>query len=226
MSKTASAKTNGHAIPDLKEVAPAARATRTTPKKAGATTAATKKTGATKAAPAKPAVKTPEAPRAKAAAKAPAKASARAPLKAAPVKPAAAKPVAAKAAAAKAVAAKPVAAKPAPAKPASAKAAPKRSTATPAKAAPKQAAPTAEVDAGAREKARKPKLVRDSFTMPEQEYAVLGQVKKACLKAGFEIKKSELLRIGVALISDLDIATLQKVLSSLPQLKTGRPKSE
>ncbi|NHZ95143.1 hypothetical protein F2P46_05235 [Massilia sp. CCM 8734] len=134
--------------------------------------------------------------------------------------------MAAKAVAAKPAAVKPAAAKTIAAKPASAKAAPKRSAATPAKAAPRQATPAADVDAGAREKARKPKLVRDSFTMPEQEYAVLGQVKKACLKAGFEIKKSELLRIGVALISDLDIATLQKVLSSLPQLKTGRPKSE
>ncbi len=75
-----------------------------------------------------------------------------------------------------------------------------------------------------REKARKAKLVRDSFTMPEHEYEVIGQVKKACLKAGFEIKKSELLRIGVALISQLDMATLQNVLASLPQLKTGRPK--
>ncbi|MFL6659204.1 MAG: hypothetical protein ACJ8GW_14085 [Massilia sp.] len=77
-----------------------------------------------------------------------------------------------------------------------------------------------------REKVRKAKLVRDSFTMPEQEYAVLGQVKKACIKAGFEIRKSELLRIGVALISQLDMATLQKVLASLPELKTGRPKND
>jgi hypothetical protein len=77
-----------------------------------------------------------------------------------------------------------------------------------------------------KEKVRKEKLVRDSFTMPEQEYAVLGQVKKACLKAGFEIKKSELLRIGVALISQIDMATLQSVLAGLPQLKTGRPKKD
>jgi hypothetical protein len=69
-----------------------------------------------------------------------------------------------------------------------------------------------------------PKLVRDSFTMPEREYAVLAEVKQACLKAGFEIKKSELLRIGVALISQIDMATLQSVLASLPQLKTGRPR--
>jgi hypothetical protein len=71
----------------------------------------------------------------------------------------------------------------------------------------------------------KQRLVRDSFTMPEREYAVLAEVKQACLKAGFEIKKSELLRIGVALISQIDLATLQSVLASLPQLKTGRPRS-
>jgi hypothetical protein len=87
-------------------------------------------------------------------------------------------------------------------------------------AAPKPAPAAVELP-----KERKAKLVRDSFTMPEQEYAVLGQVKKACIKAGFEIKKSELLRIGVALISQLDMATLQQVLASLPQLKTGRPKN-
>jgi hypothetical protein len=69
----------------------------------------------------------------------------------------------------------------------------------------------------------RPVLVRDSFTMPEGEYAVLASVKQACLKAGFEIKKSELLRIGVALVGRLDTATLRQVLDSLPQLKTGRP---
>ena len=72
--------------------------------------------------------------------------------------------------------------------------------------------------------AARPALVRDSFTMPEGEYAVLAAVKKACLKAGVEVKKSELLRIGVALVGRLDMATLRQVLDSLPQLKTGRPR--
>jgi hypothetical protein len=72
----------------------------------------------------------------------------------------------------------------------------------------------------------RPRLVRDSFTMPEQEYAVLGAVKQACLKAGFEVKKSELLRIGVALLGQLDAASLRAVLDALPQLKTGRPPAE
>jgi len=69
----------------------------------------------------------------------------------------------------------------------------------------------------------RPHLVRDSFTMPEHEYAVLGAVKQACLKAGFEVKKSELLRIGVAMLGQLDTKSLRAVLDSLPQLKTGRP---
>lgn len=69
----------------------------------------------------------------------------------------------------------------------------------------------------------RPVLVRDSFTMPEQEYAVLHEVKLACLRAGIDVKKSELLRIGVALLGQLDVSTLQTVLAGLPQLKTGRP---
>lgn len=138
----------------------------------------------------------------------------------------AAKPAAAKPAAPKAVA------KPAPkaaAKPASrattAKPAPKAAPkAAPKPAAPKAAAKPKTAAVEAKVKAPKEKLVRDSFTMPEAEYAVLGQVKKTALKAGFEVKKSELLRVGVALISQIDLATLKKVLASLPQLKTGRPK--
>jgi len=77
-----------------------------------------------------------------------------------------------------------------------------------------------------KEKIKKAKLVRDSFSMPEAEYAVLGAVKKACLKAGIEVKKSELLRIGVALIQKMDVSALKGVLSTLPPLKAGRPKQD
>lgn len=77
-----------------------------------------------------------------------------------------------------------------------------------------------------KEKHKKTKLVRDSFTMPEPEYAVLANVKKTCIKAGFPVKKSELLRIGVSLIKNLSPADLQKVLSTLIPLKAGRPKKE
>ena len=73
-------------------------------------------------------------------------------------------------------------------------------------------------------KLKKIKQVRDSFTMPETEYEVLSQVKKACLKAGFEIKKSDLLRIGVSLIKNLETGKLKTLLAGLTPLKVGRPK--
>ena len=70
---------------------------------------------------------------------------------------------------------------------------------------------------------KKPKLVRDSFTMPQSEYDVLAQVKKSCIAAGIEIKKSDLLRIGVAMLQQLDTKKINEALQSLTPLKAGRP---
>ena len=105
-------------------------------------------------------------------------------------------------------------------KPAAKKAAPKAAPKTAPKTARAVKAPV--IERAPVEEAR-PVLVRDSFTMPEQEYAVLLEVKQACLRAGVDVKKSELLRIGVALLGQLDVTILQAVLAALPQLKTGRP---
>ncbi|MFM7226144.1 MAG: hypothetical protein ACKO10_01170 [Betaproteobacteria bacterium] len=74
------------------------------------------------------------------------------------------------------------------------------------------------------EKPKKPKLVRDSFTMPQPEYALLAQVKKTCLAAGFDIKKSELLRIGVAQLASMETKKLKAAQAALTPLKAGRPK--
>jgi hypothetical protein len=152
----------------------------------------------------------------------------RTPPAAKPAVKTAAKPAAKKSATTKAAPAKKAAAKKAPARTVRSKAAPTpakvaqqaaRAIAAPAKSTRAKAAPTPAP-------AARPRLVRDSFTMPEHEYAVLATVKQACLKAGFEVKKSELLRIGVALLGQLDTASLRAVLDSLPQLKTGRPPGE
>jgi hypothetical protein len=73
-------------------------------------------------------------------------------------------------------------------------------------------------------KPKKPKLVRDSFTMPEEEYAALGEMKKACIKAGMAVKKSELLRVAVSRLRRMDMAELQQALDSLTPVKAGRPR--
>ena len=93
------------------------------------------------------------------------------------------------------------------------------------KAKAKSAAPSKPADAH-KDKPKKPKLVRDSFTMPEAEYQALGEVKKACLKAGVEVKKSELLRVGVALVRAMDVDKLTAALKNLTPLKAGRPRKE
>ena len=70
---------------------------------------------------------------------------------------------------------------------------------------------------------KKPKLVRDSFTFPEAEYALLAQLKRRLLGAGHEVKKSELLRAGLASLAALSDADLVQALAQLEKLKTGRP---
>ena len=73
-------------------------------------------------------------------------------------------------------------------------------------------------------KVKKPKLVRDSFTMPEEEYAALGEMKKTCLKAGVAVKKSELLRVAVSLLRKMAMPELKQALDALTPVKAGRPR--
>ena len=139
-----------------------------------------------------------------------------------PVKKTAAKKAVAKKAVAKKASVKKVGAKKASAKKVTAKKViAKKATAK--KATPSRAKPTVPVSAPAT-KAKKVKLVRDSFTMPASEYQILQEIKKASLKAGIDVKKSELLRIGVGLLNTLSIAQLGAARSALTKLSAGRPK--
>ena len=140
----------------------------------------------------------------------------------APVKKTAAKKAVVKKAMAKKASVKKVGAKKAPAKKVTAKKATAKK-ATAKKATPSRAKPTAPISAPAT-KTKKVKLVRDSFTMPANEYQILQEIKKASLKAGIEVKKSELLRIGVGLLNTLSIAQLGAARSALTKLSAGRPK--
>lgn len=72
-------------------------------------------------------------------------------------------------------------------------------------------------------KAKKVKLVRDSFTMPEDEYAMIALLKKRCLAAGVSAKKSEILRAAVAGLAKLGDASVTASIRRLPVIKTGRP---
>ncbi len=69
------------------------------------------------------------------------------------------------------------------------------------------------------------KPVRDSFTMPEGDFALIATLKARLLAAKRETKKSELLRAGLHALAALDSATLLAALNDLAPVKVGRPKS-
>lgn len=70
----------------------------------------------------------------------------------------------------------------------------------------------------------KAKLVRDSFTMPAADFALIAQLKDRALVFQRPAKKSELLRAGLQVLQALDDAKLRKALDALEPLKPGRPK--
>lgn len=75
-------------------------------------------------------------------------------------------------------------------------------------------------------KAKKPKLVRDSFTIPKDEYAVIDALKERAVRLSRPVKKSELLRAGLKLLAGLSDTSLFTALESVPSIKTGRPTKE
>ncbi len=75
-------------------------------------------------------------------------------------------------------------------------------------------------------KAHKPKLVRDSFTMPKDEYQVLDALKRRALGLEKHVRKSELLRAGIQALAAMNERAFLKALDGVPTLKTGRPKAE
>lgn len=72
-------------------------------------------------------------------------------------------------------------------------------------------------------KLKKPKLVRDSFTFPKDEYQAIAALKQKALSLQHSVKKSEILRAGLKLMSSLNDKAFLAALSNVPALKTGRP---
>lgn len=72
-------------------------------------------------------------------------------------------------------------------------------------------------------KIKKDKLIRDSFTMPKTEYAVLAELKQRAVGLARSVKKSELLRAGIKILATLSDAALLTALAQVPTIKTGRP---
>jgi hypothetical protein len=72
-------------------------------------------------------------------------------------------------------------------------------------------------------KGKPQKVIRDSFTMPVADYELLGVLKRRCIGLGVAIKKSELLRAGLAALERLPDESLGRMVAAVESVKTGRP---
>lgn len=81
----------------------------------------------------------------------------------------------------------------------------------------------AAVTPGARETQREDRVVRDSFTIPSDEYEQIASLKQRGLARGVSATKSEILRAGLATLKGMDDKKLAETLARVPKVKTGRP---
>ncbi|MGE4240412.1 hypothetical protein [Ramlibacter sp.] len=66
-------------------------------------------------------------------------------------------------------------------------------------------------------------MVRDSFTIPKAEFAVLQALKDRAAGLGRPAKKSEVLRAGVSALAAMSDAAFLASMGAVPAIKTGRP---
>jgi hypothetical protein len=78
---------------------------------------------------------------------------------------------------------------------------------------------------GKKSKIVKTKVIRDSFSFPEQDYQKISELKKTCLAAGIHVKKSEILRAGLLMLTKLNLAELKQAVENVEKVPTGRPSS-
>jgi hypothetical protein len=90
-------------------------------------------------------------------------------------------------------------------------------------ARPRSDAAAKATASGKADKPKKAKLVRDSFTMPKTEHAVLDELKLRAAKLGRPAKKSEVLRAGVQALAGMGDAAFLAAVGGVPAIKTGRP---
>lgn len=67
------------------------------------------------------------------------------------------------------------------------------------------------------------KIVRDGFSMPEEDYRLIDEIKASCLNCGVIVTKSGILRAALRALNKLSAEEQAELLQSLVPIKTGRP---
>ena len=67
------------------------------------------------------------------------------------------------------------------------------------------------------------KVIRDSFTLPTDDYELITTIRERCLDNRVTINKSEVIRAGLHALNQMTNEELIAVVESLTKIKTGRP---
>ena len=66
------------------------------------------------------------------------------------------------------------------------------------------------------------KVIRDSFTLPYDDYQLIELIKDRALKASVSVNKSEVVRAGLLALQSMPEKDLLIALNSLTKIKSGR----
>ena len=102
-------------------------------------------------------------------------------------------------------------------------AAPSKAATEPATTAPAKGKASIVATASKPLRDKKPKMVRDSVTIPKAEYMVLDALKLRATELKATVKKTELIRAGIKALAALPDAAFLAAIAAVPSLKTGRP---
>lgn len=67
------------------------------------------------------------------------------------------------------------------------------------------------------------RVVRDSFTMPSDDYGLIAELQIDSAKLGIIMTKGEILRAGLRSLAGMTDAQLKKAVAKVEKIKTGRP---
>ncbi|BAY08171.1 hypothetical protein [Calothrix sp. NIES-2098] len=67
------------------------------------------------------------------------------------------------------------------------------------------------------------KVVRDTFTMPADDYELIAAIQERCLQSALNVTRSEIVRAGLRMLHDLSNEELTNALKAVEKIKSGRP---
>lgn len=74
-----------------------------------------------------------------------------------------------------------------------------------------------------KEETTKERVIRDSFTLPSEDYGLIAAIRQRCLSSAINVTKSEVIRAGLHALMEITEEDLVKLMSNLEKVKTGRP---